>query len=209
MRHLPERTCIGCRTKRLPHELLRLRCTPQGNVFPDIANKGVGRGAHVCFNADCLRRALTPGKLSAALKQTVEPPEFDSVYDAATLMITARLRSTIGLAQKSGAAISGATPLQKALAQKRVRYLILAQDIAASRAAEYHAWCAQLDIPWLTLFSKAELGQLLGKADRSAVGLVQASFGEQLSTTLETLHQLRSPSRSSGAPSELTIQPMI
>ncbi len=94
------------------------------------------------------------------------------------------------MAQKAGVAISGAVPLQRALAQRRIAFLVLAEDIAAARAQEYGTWCQRQDIPWLTLFSKADLGRLLGKSSRSAVGLTQMRFGEQLQMTAERLNLL-------------------
>lgn len=189
-RRLPERTCIGCRTPRQVRELLRLACTPQGEVFTDGLGRGMGRGAYVCFDAACIRKALHPSKLKAAFKQPVTVPSEGSVHEAAMDALRTRLGSYLSMAQKAGMAISGAVPLHRALAQRRIVYLVLAEDIAAARAQEYKVWCQQQDIPWLTLFSKAELGRLLGKSSRSAVGLTQMRFGEQLQMTAERLNLL-------------------
>ncbi|WP_143309165.1 YlxR family protein, partial [Candidatus Entotheonella palauensis] len=172
-RRLPERTCIGCRTHRQTRELLRLACTPQGEVFTDGFGRGPGRGAYVCFDATCIRKALHPSKLKAAFKQPVMVPSESSVQEVAVQALRMRLGSYLSMAQKAGVAISGAVPLQRALAQRRIAFLVLAEDIAAARAQAYDAWCQQQDIPWLTLFSKADLGRLLGKSSRSAVGLTQ------------------------------------
>jgi predicted RNA-binding protein YlxR (DUF448 family) len=189
-RRLPERTCIGCRTHRQVRELLRLACTPQGEVFIDRLGRGMGRGAYVCFDAACIRKALHPSKLKAAFKQSVTMPSVGSIHEAAVHALRMRLGSYLSMAQKAGVAISGAVPLHRALAQRRIVYLVLAEDIAATRAQEYHTWCEQQDVPWLTLFSKADLGRLLGKSSRSAVGLTQMRFGEQLQMTAERLNLL-------------------
>lgn len=189
-RRVPERTCIGCRTPRPVRELLRLACTPQGEVFTDGFGRGLGRGAYVCFHAACIRKALHPAKLKAAFKQAVTVPSEQSVYEAATQALRTRLGSYLSMAQKAGVAVSGAVPLQRTLAQGRIVYVVLAEDIAPSRAQEYYTWCQQQDIPWLTLFSKADLGRLLGKSSRSAVGLTQMRFGEQLQMTAERLNLL-------------------
>ncbi len=189
-RRLPERTCIGCRTNRQAQELLRLACSPQGEVFIDGLGRAPGRGAYVCFDAACIRKALHPSKLKAAFKRSVVMPSELSIYEAASQALCTRLGSYLSMAQKAGMAISGAVPLRRALAQRRIEYLVLAEDIAAARAQEYHTWCQQQDIPWLTLFSKADLGRLLGKSSRSAVGLTQIRFGEQLQMTAERLNQL-------------------
>lgn len=190
VRRLPERTCVGCRTNRQVRELLRLACTPQGEVFTNGLGRGIGRGAYVCFDAACIRKALHPSKLKAAFKRPVTVPSEGTVCEAAAQALRTRLGSYLSMAQKAGLAISGAVPLRRALVQGHIAYLVLAEDIAAARAQEYHTWCQQHNIPWLTLFSKAELGRLLGKSSRSAVGLTQMRFGEQLQMTAERLNLL-------------------
>ncbi len=189
-RRLPERTCIGCRANRQVQELLRLACTPWGDVFVDGLGRSMGRGAYVCFDATCIRKALHPSKLKAAFKRSVTVPSEASVQEAAAHVLRTRLGSYLSMAQKAGMAISGAVPLRRALAQRRIRYLVLAEDIAVTRAQEYDALCQQQNISWLTLFSKADLGRLLGKASRSAVGLTEIRFGEQLQMTAAQLNQL-------------------
>jgi ribosomal protein L7Ae-like RNA K-turn-binding protein len=150
----------------------------------------MGRGVYVCFDAACIRKALHPSKLKAAFKQSVTAPSEDAVHKAAIHALRTRLGSYLSMAQKAGMAISGAVPLHRALAQRRIAYLVLAEDIATVRAQAYYTWCQQQDIPWLTLFSKADLGRLLGKSSRSAVGLTQMRFGEQLQMTAERLNLL-------------------
>jgi predicted RNA-binding protein YlxR (DUF448 family) len=73
-RRLPERTCLGCRTQRQVRELMRLACTPQGEVFADALGRGMGRGVYVCFDAACIRKALHPSKMKGAFKNCVWAP---------------------------------------------------------------------------------------------------------------------------------------
>ena len=189
-RRSPERTCLGCRTTRQARDFLRLACTPQGEVFLDRLGRGMGRGAYVCFDIGCIGKALHAARLKAAFKRAVTVPTVTAVCEAATQSLHMRLGAHLSMAQKAGAAISGAVLLQRALAQRRIAYLVLAEDIAIPRAQVYHTWCEQQHIPRLTLFSKADLGRLLGKSSRSAVGLTQMRFGEQLQMTAERLNLL-------------------
>lgn len=144
----------------------------------------------MCFDAACIRKALHPLKLKVAFKRSVTTPSESSVHEAAVHVLRTRFGSYLSMAQKAGMAISGAVPLRRALAQRRIRYLVLAEDIAVARAQEYYTLCQQQNIQWLTLFSKADLGCLLGKSSRSAVGLTEIRFGEQLQMTAERLNQL-------------------
>lgn len=160
----------------------------------------------MCFDVACMRQALKPGKLASALKQPVnDVSSVDRLCQSAIHLLHTRLGSYLSLAQKAGVAISGATPLHKALTQRQVRYMVLAEDMAATRAEGYHRWCHQQSIPWLTLFSKDELGRLLGKPERSAVGLTDMRFGEPLHATATMLRRLQADSGCAEAPCDQAI----
>lgn len=189
-RHRPERTCIGCRAQRGVQDLLRFVCTPQGEVVLDSSRHAPGRGVYVCCEMSCLRKALKPAKLSLALKQSVIVPDFDVVYQEVRELLYRRLKACLGLSQKAGAVVSGYALLQRACAQGHVLYMVLAEDMAAGRAEEYRAWCAQHRVPYVTLFTKEELGRLIGKPSRSALGLTAPRFIELLCTLLTSLESL-------------------
>jgi predicted RNA-binding protein YlxR (DUF448 family) len=61
----PQRTCVGCRRVRPKGELVRL-VREAGEVVLDRAGCAAGRGAYVCPEAECLRRAR--GRLIGALR---------------------------------------------------------------------------------------------------------------------------------------------
>jgi len=189
-RHRAERTCIGCRAQRGSHDLLRFVCTPQGQAILDSSWHAPGRGVYVCYDVICLRKALTPARLALALKQPVIAPDFDVVYQEVRSLLYKRLRACLGLGQKAGAVVSGYALLQKACAQARVLYMILAEDIASGRAGEYRSWCTQHNVPHVMLFTKEELGHIIGKPSRSALGLTAPHFLELLCAILTSLERL-------------------
>ena len=189
-RHRAERTCIGCKAQRGVHAFLRFVCTLQGEVILDASGHAPGRGVYVCCDVLCLRKALTPAKLALALKQSVIVPEFDAVYQEIRGLLYKRLRACLGLGQKAGAVVSGYALLRKAFVQTRVLYMILAEDIATGRAEEYRSWCTQHHVPQVTLFTKAELGYIIGKPSRSALGLTAPLFLKPLCAILTSLERL-------------------
>ena len=69
-------------------------------------------------------------------------------------MLYKRLRACLSLGQKAGAVVSGYVALRQALAQARVLYMILAEDIATGRAEEYRSWCTQHGVPYVTSLQK-------------------------------------------------------
>jgi len=66
-RKTPLRMCVGCREMKPKKVLIRAVRSPQGEVSLDATGKKAGRGAYVCFNADCLKRALKQRQLDRAL----------------------------------------------------------------------------------------------------------------------------------------------
>lgn len=73
-RHVPQRTCVGCRTVEGKRALVRVVRTPEGRVEVDPTGKRSGRGAYVHAQRSCWEAALK-GSLAHALKATL--PEDD------------------------------------------------------------------------------------------------------------------------------------
>jgi ribosomal protein L7Ae-like RNA K-turn-binding protein len=146
---------------------------------------------YVCCDVMCLRKALKPAKLALALKRPVVVPDFDTVYQEVVRLLYKRLRTCLSLGQKAGAVVSGYVPLRQAFVQGRVLYLILAEDLATGRAEEYRSWCTQYGVPDVTLFTKEELGHIIGKPSRSAVGLTAPHFLKLLLARLTSLERLQ------------------
>ena len=67
-RKIPMRMCVGCREMKPKRELLRAVRSPEGEVTLDKTGKKAGRGAYVCFDAECLRRAIKQKQLDRALE---------------------------------------------------------------------------------------------------------------------------------------------
>ena len=63
---IPMRQCLGCRVMKPKRELIRVVRSPDGGVSLDYIGKKPGRGAYVCRNAECLKRATKSRSLSRA-----------------------------------------------------------------------------------------------------------------------------------------------
>ena len=75
---IPMRQCTGCREMKPKRELLRVVRSPEGEVSIDFKGKKPGRGAYVCRNTDCLKRAVK----SKALERSFGASIPDDVYEA-------------------------------------------------------------------------------------------------------------------------------
>ena len=68
---IPMRMCVGCREMKEKRELIRIVRTPEGTVVMDSSGKRSGRGAYVCRDAECLRRAIRQKQLERQLEITL------------------------------------------------------------------------------------------------------------------------------------------
>ncbi len=68
------RQCTGCREMKPKKELIRVVRSPEGVISLDARGKSSGRGAYLCPNADCFRKAQKSRALERAL-DTAMPPE--------------------------------------------------------------------------------------------------------------------------------------
>ena len=75
---IPQRQCVGCRVMKDKKSLLRVVRSPEGEISLDFRGKKPGRGAYVCQDPACLRKARKSRALERAL-ETAIPAE---VYDA-------------------------------------------------------------------------------------------------------------------------------
>ena len=77
-RKIPQRQCVGCREMKEKKALLRIVRTPEGEILLDSTGKKSGRGAYVCPDPACLKKARKSRALERAFETQI-PPE---VYDA-------------------------------------------------------------------------------------------------------------------------------
>ena len=66
-----QRTCLACRTAHDKRELIRVVRTPAGEIRLDDSGRMPGRGAYLCKQPECLRRALKTRALERALKHPI------------------------------------------------------------------------------------------------------------------------------------------
>ncbi len=73
---VPVRMCSGCGQHFPKKELVRVVRSPQGEISVDLTGKKSGRGAYICQNVECLRKARKAKRLERALECQIP----DEVY---------------------------------------------------------------------------------------------------------------------------------
>ena len=67
------RMCVGCREMKEKKSLIRVVRSPEGSVSLDPTGKKSGRGAYVCRNPECLKRAIKQRQLERQLDAALSP----------------------------------------------------------------------------------------------------------------------------------------
>lgn len=75
---IPMRQCVGCREMKEKRELIRVVKSPDGEISLDFKGKKPGRGAYLCPDTECLKRA----RKARALERAFETAVPADVYDA-------------------------------------------------------------------------------------------------------------------------------
>lgn len=68
---LPVRTCLGCGEPKEKRAMTRIVRTPGGEILIDPTGKKSGRGAYICPNADCLKKAKRAKRLEKAFETAI------------------------------------------------------------------------------------------------------------------------------------------
>ena len=68
---IPMRQCLGCREKKPKKELIRIVRAPDGGIALDFRGKAQGRGAYVCPNRDCLKKAVKSKAIERAFETAI------------------------------------------------------------------------------------------------------------------------------------------
>jgi hypothetical protein len=77
---IPLRQCIGCGEMKGKNEMLRVLRTEDEGIIIDSTGRKNGRGAYICPNPDCMRKARKSRALDRSFKMAVS----DNVYEILT-----------------------------------------------------------------------------------------------------------------------------
>ena len=77
VKKIPERRCTGCGEHFPKSVMIRVLRTPDGEIVLDVAGKRSGRGAYICKNSSCLKKARKARRIETSLECRIP----DEVYD--------------------------------------------------------------------------------------------------------------------------------
>ena len=78
-RKIPMRMCVGCREMKPKMTLLRVVKPQDGDARIDRTGKAPGRGAYVCDDIECLKKAQKSRALERALECRIDEAVFEQL----------------------------------------------------------------------------------------------------------------------------------
>ena len=84
-RKKPVRRCTGCGEHFPKNELIRVLRTPEGEIVLDVTGKKSGRGAYICANVSCLKKARKARRLESSLECSIPDEIYNKLEEELTV----------------------------------------------------------------------------------------------------------------------------
>lgn len=79
VKKIPMRKCIGCGEMKSKREMIRVLRTTENEIILDATGRKNGRGAYLCTDPECFRKAVRSKGLERALKTPVPAEVYESL----------------------------------------------------------------------------------------------------------------------------------
>ena len=84
-RKTPIRKCTGCGEHFAKNELIRVLRTPEGEICIDFHGKKSGRGAYICKNPACLKKARKSRRIESSLECAISEELYEKMEEELTV----------------------------------------------------------------------------------------------------------------------------
>ncbi len=76
---IPMRQCVGCNEMKSKRDMIRVIKTSEDEILLDTTGKKNGRGAYLCPNSECLKKARKNKGLERSLKMGIPAEIYESL----------------------------------------------------------------------------------------------------------------------------------
>jgi hypothetical protein len=78
---IPMRMCLGCGEMKPKRELVRVVKSKEGEISLDLTGKKAGRGAYICREAECLKKARKARRLEKSFSCRISDEIYNSMEE--------------------------------------------------------------------------------------------------------------------------------
>lgn len=79
MKNQPQRTCMGCNSKKDKKELIRIVKNKENEISIDRTGKQEGRGAYICDDIQCLEKVIKSKRLEKILDSKIAEEIYENL----------------------------------------------------------------------------------------------------------------------------------
>lgn len=79
MKQKPQRTCMGCNTKKDKQDLIRIVKNKDNEISIDKTGKKEGRGAYICDNITCLEKAIKSKRIEKIFDMKISEEIYENL----------------------------------------------------------------------------------------------------------------------------------
>lgn len=78
---IPMRMCLGCSEMKPKKELIRVVRSKEGDISLDLTGRKAGRGAYICKDIECLRKARKAKRFERSFECRIDDEVYDSMEE--------------------------------------------------------------------------------------------------------------------------------
>lgn len=79
MKNQPQRTCMGCNTKKDKKDLIRIVKNKENQISIDKTGKQQGRGAYLCDDIQCLEKLIKSKRLEKVFDMKISEEIYENL----------------------------------------------------------------------------------------------------------------------------------
>lgn len=79
IKNQPQRTCMGCNSKKDKKELIRIVKNKENEISIDRTGKQEGRGAYLCDDIQCLEKVIKSKRLEKILDSKISEEIYENL----------------------------------------------------------------------------------------------------------------------------------
>ena len=79
MKNQPQRTCMGCNSKKDKRDLIRIVKNKENEISIDRTGKQEGRGAYLCDDIQCLEKVIKSKRLEKILDSKIAEEIYENL----------------------------------------------------------------------------------------------------------------------------------
>ena len=163
---MPDRTCIACRNKGNANVFFRMVIGPAGDIVCELGRKLPGRGAHCCFDMNCISKLISSNRLEIALKRRNFRVDSDELLQSVRMLLGRNLEGMLIASKRKGALTVGKEAVFKKIKLSRNGRSFVAKDISTNSLVNLKRISREF---YILPFTMNELGRFF---DRKPIGVL-------------------------------------